>query len=127
MGNGSYGRNAEGYTDHTAALAIQRVTKTERKNAMAKKRSCRRTEDESLVHERAVKLRKMTDAQLVGYLENQKEAARKEGYAQGQAMNKPVDIDAVINEIGSLKGVGIVKLKYIREILVRRLEGGETQ
>ena len=125
MGNGSYGRNAEGYTDYTAALAIQRVTKTERKNAMAKKRSCRRTEDESAIHEKAVKLRKMTDAQLVGYMEKQKEAARKEGISQGKG--KPVDIDAIVNEIGNLKGVGIVKLKYIREILVRRLEGGEPQ
>lgn len=28
---------------------------------MAKKRSCRRTEDEDKIHEKAVKMRKMTD------------------------------------------------------------------
>ncbi len=32
---------------------------------MAKKRNCRRTPKEIIVHEEAVKLRKMTDAQLV--------------------------------------------------------------
>ena len=29
------------------------------------KRNCRRTEDEILIHEKAVKMRKMTDEQLV--------------------------------------------------------------
>ena len=32
---------------------------------MAKKRNCRRTPEEVSIHEEAVKLRKMTDAQLV--------------------------------------------------------------
>lgn len=32
---------------------------------MAKKRNCRRTPEEASIHEEAVKLRKMTDAQLV--------------------------------------------------------------
>lgn len=38
---------------------------------MAKK-SCRRTAEESVMHDRAVKIRKMTDAQLCEYLENLK-------------------------------------------------------
>lgn len=31
---------------------------------MAKKRSCRRTTDENVIHDKAVKIRKMTDEQL---------------------------------------------------------------
>lgn len=37
---------------------------------MAKKRSCRRTADEDKIHEKAVKMRKMTDEQLVHYVED---------------------------------------------------------
>ena len=46
---------------------------------MAKKRSCRRTVDEDRIHERAVKMRKMTDEQLVKLLED----AGSEGYSRG--------------------------------------------
>lgn len=37
-----------------------------------KKRSCRRTPREQEIHEKAVKLRKMTDEQLVSAFENAK-------------------------------------------------------
>ena len=37
---------------------------------MAKKRSCRRTVNEDKVHEKAVKIRKMTDEQLVQYVKD---------------------------------------------------------
>ena len=37
---------------------------------MAKKRSCRRTVDEDKIYEKAVKIRKMTDEQLVHYVED---------------------------------------------------------
>lgn len=53
--------NREGYADNTASIAIQRVSKEERKNDMAK-RSCRRTTDENAIHNKAVKIRKMTDS-----------------------------------------------------------------
>ena len=46
---------------------------------MAKKRSCRRTVEEDRIHERAVKMRKMTDEQLVKLLED----AGSEGYSRG--------------------------------------------
>lgn len=42
--------NREGYADNTASIAIQRVSKEERKNDMAK-RSCRRTTDENSLYE----------------------------------------------------------------------------
>lgn len=46
---------------------------------MTKRRSCRRTNDEVKMHEKAVKLRKMTDEQLVHYIEDRVEKARSEG------------------------------------------------
>ena len=50
---------------------------------MAKKRSCRRTVDEDRIHEKAVKMRKMTDEQLVHYVEDRVEKVRSEGYNEG--------------------------------------------
>ncbi len=40
---------------------------------MAKKRSCRRTKTENKVHDEAVKMRKMTDEQLVSYINDRVE------------------------------------------------------
>ena len=51
---------------------------------MAKKRSCRRTVNEDKVHEKAVKIRKMTDEQLVQYVNDRVEKARSEGFNQGK-------------------------------------------
>lgn len=51
---------------------------------MAKKRSCRRTDDENKIHDKAVKMRKMTDAQLVHYVEDRVNKARSEGYNEGR-------------------------------------------
>lgn len=69
---------------------------------MAKKRSCRRTVDEDKIHEKAVKIRKMTG----------KEAAPA----------KPaVNIAAIIGEIGSVKGIGTTKLADIKAILKKHL------
>lgn len=53
------------------------------------KRSCRRTEYESWIHEKAVKIRKMADDQLVRYIEDQVEKARNEGFNQGRKVNAP--------------------------------------
>ena len=44
------------------------------------KRNCRRTEDEVLIHEKAVKMRKMTDEQLVHYVEDRVAKADSEGF-----------------------------------------------
>ena len=54
-----WNQNGEGYADSTAGIAIQKVSREERKIAMGKKRSCRRTTDENIIHEKAVKMRKM--------------------------------------------------------------------
>ena len=68
-----WNRNGEGYADKTAGIAIQNISREERKIAMAKKRSCRRTTEENIIHDKAVKMRKMTDEQLVHYVEDRVE------------------------------------------------------
>lgn len=91
---------------------------------MAKKRSCRRTVDEDKIHEKAVKIRKMTDEQLVHYVEDRVEKARSEGFHRGKeaAPAKPaVNIAANIGEIGSVKGIGTTKLADIKAILKKHL------
>ena len=120
-----WGRNREGYADITAGIAIGRVSREERKIAMAKKRNCRRTTDESIIHEKAVKMRKMTDKQLVHYVEDRVEKARSEGFNQGKAQAptpEPVNIEKILGEIGNVRGIGATKLADIRAILEKSLE-----
>ncbi|MCD8208273.1 MAG: hypothetical protein LUD72_10085 [Bacteroidales bacterium] len=96
---------------------------------MSKKRKCRYTDDEMAVHTQAVRIRKMTDAQLAEYIRKTEELARKGGITEGMSLAREkvpaVDIDSLAEEIAGLKGVGEVKMKYIREILEKRL-GGEA-
>lgn len=93
---------------------------------MSKKRSCRRTVDEDKIHEKAVKMRKMTDEQLVHYVEDRVAKARSEGINFGKASAEcsapKVDIAGIIEDIGMIKGIGAAKLQFIEEILRRRLE-----
>lgn len=120
-----WNRNGEGYADSTAGIAIQKVSREERKIAMGKKRSCRRTTDGSIIHDKAVKMRKMTDEQLVHYVEDRVEKARSEGFNQGKAQaprHRPLNIGEIINEIGNVRGIGSSKLADIRIILEKHLE-----
>lgn len=122
-------QNNEGYKDNTAGIAIGHVSREERKerNKLAKKISCRRTEDENKIHEKAVKMRKMTDEQLVHYMEDRVEKARSEGYNHGKATapkHKPVNVGEIITDIGNVKGIGTTKLLEIRKILEVYLEVG---
>lgn len=92
---------------------------------MAKKRNCRRTTNENAIHDKAVKIRKMTDEQLVHYVEDRVEKARSEGFNCGKRStpkHKNVDISKVIEEISSVKGIGPTKLAYIQLILEKHLE-----
>ncbi len=89
---------------------------------MAKKRNCRRTNDENRIHEKAVKMRKMTDEQLVHYVEDRVEKARSEGYNKRKKKHDTPDIDKIIKEIVLIKGIGTVKADKIREILESNLE-----
>ncbi len=92
---------------------------------MAKKRSCRRTTDENIIHEKAVKMRKMTDEQLVHYVEDRVEKARSEGFNQGKSQvpeYKSVNIEKIVDEIGNIRGIGAAKLADIQTILKKYLE-----
>lgn len=116
--------NGEGYADNTASIAIQRVSKEERKNSMAK-RNCRRTTDENVIHSKAVKIRKMTDEQLVHYVEDRVEKARSEGFNSGRAQvpkHKEINIREIVDEIGCVKGIGATKLADIKAILEKHTE-----
>lgn len=93
---------------------------------MAKKRNCRRTTDENIIHDKAVKMRKMTDEQLVHYVEDRVAKARSEGFHQRKLQapaHKPVNIEKIVEEIGNVKGIGTAKLADIKTILGRYLEG----
>lgn len=127
-------RNGEGYADPTAEEAINRVSREEREKEMAK-RNCRRTTDENAIHEKAVKMRKMTDEQLVRYVEDRVEKARSEGFNRGREdapEGKLADDDGImedivreiVGDIGHVKGIGIAKLESIREILEKWLVDG---
>ena len=121
-----WGRNIEGYADWTASIAIDRASREERMAAMAKKRSWRRTTDENIIHDKAVKMRKMTDEQLVHYVEDRVEKARSEGFNRRKEQKKEVlQLSAVefVEEIGRIKGIGTATMSKIRELLDKRLEG----
>ncbi len=121
--------NGEGYSDSTAGRAIQNMNREERRKEriddMAKKRSCRRTTDENIIHEKAVKMRKMTDEQLVHYVEDRVEKAKSEGFNQGKQQTPPtpkIDIPSILEEIAEIRGIGVAKLTEIRAVLESRLE-----
>lgn len=84
---------------------------------MGKTRSCRRTDDENKIHDKAVKMRKMTDEQLVYYVEDRVEKARSEGFNQGKKTAPAIDTEKILEEVGMIKGIGVVKLQEIRTIL----------
>lgn len=94
---------------------------------MAKKRSCRRTADEDRIHEKAVKMRKMTDEQLVHYVEDRVEKARSEGFNEGKK-NAPAVTGMTINdflkEISKVKGIGDATICKIADHFHRK-ENGE--
>ena len=121
-----WNRNGEGYADSTAGIAIQRLSREERKIAMGKKRNCRRTMDENIIHEKAVKMRKMTDEQLVHYVEDRVEKARSEGINKGKEIKAETLQFAITDfaeEIGRIRGIGTATMCNIRELLDKRLEG----
>ena len=121
-------RNGEGYIDTTAGTAIRNMVRDGRKgghwNNMAK-RNCRRTQDETRIHEKAVKMRKMTDEQLVHYVEDRVEKARSEGFNHGKKTAAPpaINLTEIMDELADVKGIGAVKMKQIRIILENRLGG----
>lgn len=81
--------------------------------------------NEKSIYEKAEKMRRMTDEQLVHYVENRVAKARSEGFHNGKAQMlkyKAIDIQQIIEEIGDVRGIGMSKLTNIQEILKRHLE-----
>jgi len=71
-----------------------------------KKRSCRRTNDENIIHEKAVKLRKLTDEQLVHYVEDRVEKARSEGRNEAKKGRDIKDFFEPLSTHGIIPGIG---------------------
>lgn len=83
------------------------------------KRNCRRTEDEILIHEKAVKMRKMTDEQPVHYVEDRVAKADSEGFNRGKASDgKGTGVKEFIDYIKSAKipGVGAVTISKLIKV-----------
>lgn len=84
-----------------------------------KRRNCRRTENEVKIHEKAVKMRKMTDEQLVHYVEDRVEKARSEGRNEAKKRNRVKEFLEKISAPGTIPGVGastVDKLKKFAEV-----------
>ena len=85
---------------------------------MAKRKSCRRTADENKIHEKAVKMRKMTDEQLVHYVEDRVAKAHSEGFNRGVNENKKPALNEVsrfLGEVSCLKGIGTATVDKMRD------------
>lgn len=82
--------------------------------------------DENIIHEKAVKMRKMTDEQLVHYVEDRVEKARSEGFSKGKEIKTETLRFALTDfaeEIGRIKGIGTATMEKIRGLLDKRMEG----
>lgn len=77
---------------------------------MAKKRNCRRTPEEVSIHDEAVKLRKMTDVQLVEKVRSASATASKMLAAQATSTKSVAEfLEAFAN--ANIPGVGKITLK----------------
>lgn len=81
---------------------------------MAKKKNCRMTEEERAVHDRAVRLRKMTDQQLCDFVDRQHSLGIDEGIRLSKESVKRRDdaeligkfVDYLEEKKGSGNGIG---------------------
>lgn len=82
---------------------------------MSKKRNCRRTPEEVSIHEEAVKLRKMTDAQLVEKVRSALNATSNASAAfdeLGKTANRTAELlEAFTN--ANIPGIGKVTVKKL--------------
>lgn len=88
---------------------------------MAKRRSCRRTAQEDMYHERAVKIRKMTDEQLCTYIDDKV----KEAYEKGLAGNKqagPAEEKPAVKTVGEfISAITVAKIPGIGAVTINKL------
>ncbi|MGL5433770.1 MAG: hypothetical protein ACRDBO_00035 [Lachnospiraceae bacterium] len=104
---------------------------------MTKKRGGRRDRSEAAIHDKAVKVRKMTDQQLVDYIHDRVEKARSEGLNQGKRIGydvgylaggkaasealEPISRVAEFLDQVELPGVGKVTINKLKQAA---MEGG---
>lgn len=95
------------------------------------KRKCRLSPEELGMHEQAVKLRKMTDRQLVEYVLDEKTAAYDDGEFSGKKQvmkqQRPADqvigntgVKSFLDEIQSVSGIGAVTMKKLHDLAEER-------
>lgn len=89
---------------------------------MTKRRSCRRSAEENQWHEQAVKIRKMTDAQIIRFIEGESQQKYDEGYREGllkgrQGKTKETKtIEEFLKKASGMKGIGEVTIRKMRRI-----------
>ena len=79
---------------------------------MAKKRNCRRKETERIAHERAVSLRKMSDAHLIEHVDGQYAAGFDAGRIGIVATEQEI-AEKFLEAISTIKGVGAATISKI--------------
>lgn len=84
-----------------------------------KKRSCRRTKEEREIHDQAIRIRKMTDNQLVSHIEkgnkDNYEVGYRDGLLKGREGAGSQSVTAFLDEISELKGIGAVTVQKLRK------------
>ena len=96
-----------------------------------RRRKCRLSLEESDMHEQAVKLRKMTDRQLVDYVAAEKAEAHEDGEFLGKKevlkhqrpSNQVIGntgVKAFLEDIQFVNGVGAVTLKKLHDLAEER-------
>lgn len=88
---------------------------------MAKRRSCRRTAEENQWHERAVKIRKMTDEQIIRFVESEAQQKYDEGYREGlltgrQGKKKERTVGEFLKKASEMKGIGEVTINKMKRM-----------
>lgn len=75
---------------------------------MAKRRSCRRTEEENRIHAEAVRLRKLTDEQLIKHVQE----------AANPAQNGNNQVKKFIDEVSTLNGIGTATISKLKDYAI---------
>jgi len=86
---------------------------------MAKRRSCRRTAEEEMLHDRAVRIRKMTDEQLCRYLDEESQKAFERGMEHGKKsapVKKSVGEFIAALQISKIPGIGAVTINKLLKV-----------
>ena len=84
-----------------------------------KKRSCRRTKAEDRAHDEAVRIRKMTDEQLLGHIRDKENAGYLRGYQKAKEELTPAENEMTAGEFlrklssEQIPGIGTITLNKL--------------